>query len=385
MRLCDIALGHIRRKRVRFLLLTATLAFGVAAIVAMFAVTDSMGRQVEERLDRFGANIVMMPRRESLPLVYGGMALGDVGGEAGFFDQDALGAIRTIKNNRNLGVISPKIVGVVELREARVLMVGALLDEELALKSWWTFVGEFPKAPGEIAVGHDAAAKLKLTVGDALEIKGHPFVVTAVLNPSGGSDDAVLLGGLDEVQRLLGREGKVSLVEIAAFCRGCPVSELVLQIAEKFPGARVTALSQAVMSKMQSVEMIRSFGYGAVLFVMLTGALLVFMITTASVNERVREIGVFRAMGFRRSHIMEVMLLETLISGIVAALLGTFMGNGLARLLVPVMIPGAGPASVNWAVAAWTLVVTLAVVLTAGFFPSLKASRLDPTDALRTL
>lgn len=385
MKLFDIVLGHIRRKRMRFIFLSATLTFGVAAIVAMFAVTDSMSRQVEERLNRFGANIVMMPQRESLPLVYGGMSLGDVGVEVSYFEQESLGAIRTIKNNRNLGVISPKIVGVVDVKDDRVLMVGAMLEEELALKSWWTFIGAFPDAPGEIAAGHDAAAKLGLSVGDTLEIMGRPFTLTAVLNPSGGSDDAVLLGDLSEVQQLLGREGEISLVEIAAFCRGCPVSEMVLQIAEKFPGARVTALSQAVMSKMQSVDMIRSFGFGVMVFVMVTGALLVFMITTSSVNERVREIGIFRAIGFRRSHIMEVMLLETLVAGGVAALFGILLGNGLARLLVPMMLKGVAPSAVNWEMAAWTLVVTLAVVLMAGIFPALKASRLDPTEALRTL
>lgn len=385
MKLFDIVLGHIRRKRMRFVFLISTLTFGVAAIVTMFAVTDSMSRQVEERLNRFGANIVMMPKRESLPLVYGGMALGDVGVESSYFKQDTLGDIRTIKNSRNLGVISPKIVGVVDVRDERVLMVGANLEEELALKSWWTFTGEFPDAAGEIVAGHDVASKLGLAVGDTLQIMGRSFSVTAVLNPSGGSDDAVLLGALPEVQQLLNRQGEISLVEVAAFCRGCPVSELVLQIAEKFPGARVTALSQAVMSKMQSMDMIRRFGFGAVVFVMVTGALLVFMITTSSVNERVREIGIFRAMGFRQSHIMEVMLLETLVAGGAAALFGTLLGNGLAHVLVPVMIKGVGPAVVNWQMAAWTLVVTLAVVLLAGLFPALKASRLDPTEALRTL
>lgn len=388
MKLIDIIVGHIRRKRSRFLFLTLTLTFGVAAIVAMFSVTDTMSLQAEERLNRFGANIVMMPGRDSLPLVYGGMALGDVGGEVRYFEESELPAIRTIRNSRNLGVVSPKIVGVVApdgLSEERLLMVGADLDEEYALKTWWAFTGELPDAPGEIMAGFDAAKRLDLEVGERLFIEGKPLQVTAILNSSGSSDDGVLFGDLAEVQAILGKEGKVSLVEIAAFCRGCPISDMVLQIAEKFPGARVTALSQAVMSKMQSIEMIKGFGLGAALFVAVIGALLVFMLTTSSVNERTREIGIFRAMGFRRSHIMEVMLLESVMASGVAAILGIFFGHLLARFLIPAMMTGMAPPVMNWTMAAWTLAITLAVALVAGLAPALKASRLDPSEALRSL
>ena len=65
------------------------------------------------------------------------------------------------------------------------------------------------------------------------------------------------------------------MVEIAAFCRDCPITEMVLQIGEKFPEAKVTALRQAVMSKMQSIEMFKTFSYGIAVLVIFIGSLLV--------------------------------------------------------------------------------------------------------------
>lgn len=361
------------------------LFVGVATVVSLLSITETMTRDVEDRLDRFGANIVMVPRSDNLSLSYGGITVSDVSYQTAEFDESRLQNIRQIENARNVGIIAPKVIGTTTIKNKKVLLVGMDFKSELALKTWWQLDGEPPSAVNELIIGTDAAEALHVTVGDNLIIAERGFTVAAILQRTGASEDGVIMGDLHEIQEILHKQGKVSLVEIAAFCRGCPVSEIVLQIAEKFPDARVTALEQVVMSKMQSVEMFRSFSYGIATLVIAIGALLVFVTMMGAVNERTREIGIFRAIGFRQGHIMQIVLMEAFIIGLISGLLGFIGGSLITRAVVPLILTGASGPALNLSLGGISILLGVSLSLLASLYPARKASRLDPSEALRAL
>jgi len=361
------------------------LVIGIATVVTLLSITESMTEDIEERLNQFGANIVMLPRNENLSLSYGGINVGGVNYEALEFDESEIPKIREIKNFKNLGIIAPKVMGSVKINNKNVLLMGVNFKEELSLKTWWKYEGKFPDQPNEIIIGSEAASVLKNKIGDIISFSGKAFIITAVLSPTGASEDSIIIADLHESQKILGKEGKISMVEIAAFCRGCPISEMTLQIAEKFPKARVTALKQAVMSKMQSIEMFKSFSFGVSIFVVFIGALLVFVTMMGSVNERTREIGIFRAIGFRRGHIMQIILLEALIVGLLGGITGFISGTGIAWAAIPFMIKEGTFAGVNISLGIVAVMLAVSMSLIAGFYPAQKASNLDPSEALRAL
>jgi len=175
------------------------------------------------------------------------------------------------------------------------------------------------------------------------------------------------------------------MVEIAAFCRGCPITEMTLQIAEKFPDAKVTALKQVVMSKMQSIEMFKSFSLAISILVIFVGGLLVFVTMMGSVNERTREIGIFRSIGFRKGHIMQIILLEAMIIGIVGGFIGFFGGNGAAVAVLPFAMANGSYAGLNIQIGLISLLLSVSLSLLASLYPAHRASSLDPSSALRAL
>lgn len=175
------------------------------------------------------------------------------------------------------------------------------------------------------------------------------------------------------------------MVEIAAFCQGCPISEMTLQIAEKFPNAKVTAMKQAVMSKMQSIELFKSFSLGVSILVIFIGSLLVLVTMMGSVNERTREIGIFRAIGFRQGHVMQIILLEALLLGIVGGIIGFLLGNMVAFGLIPVVIKEGTFAGINSSLGIISILMAVALSLLASLYPAFKASNMDPSEALRSL
>jgi putative ABC transport system permease protein len=105
-----------------------------------------------------------------------------------------------------------------------------------------------------------------------------------------------------------------------------------------------------------------------------------------SVNERTLEIGVFRAIGFRKSHIMRIILLEAALVSLLAGLLGYAVGMGSARLTLPFMAESSN-ARLVWDTGVAFGSVGLAVILglLASLYPALHASKMDPTEALRAL
>jgi putative ABC transport system permease protein len=385
VKLHHISFNNLNRRKGKMIFLILGLFVGIAAVVSLLSITDMMGREVEERLDRFGANIVMAPRSENLSLSYGGITVGEVGYRIAEFDESRLGGIRQIENGKNVGIIAPKTIGVATIRDRKVLLVGTDFKAELALKTWWQLDGEPPAADNELIIGADAAEAFRLAVGDELIIAKRGFVVAAILQRTGASEDGVIMGDLHEIQEILNKKGKISMVEISAFCRGCPISEIVLQIAEKFPDARVTALEQVVMSKMQSVEMFRSFSYGIATLVIAIGALLVFVTMMGSVNERTREIGIFRAIGFRQSHIMQIVLMEALVVGLISGVLGFAGGSLITWAVVPLILQEGSTPGLDLGLGGISVLLGVSLSLLASLYPARKASRLDPSEALRAL
>jgi len=385
LKLYNISINNLKRRKGKMLFLVMGLVIGIATIVTLVSITESMSRDIEERLDRFGANIVMMPRSEGLSLAYGGISVGGVNYQTTEFLETEIARIHSIKNSKNLGIVAPKVLGAWELQGKKVLLMGADLEAELTMKTWWQFEGMPSGKTDELIIGSEVAKTFDLNIGDTIELGGQGFHIASILHPTGGQEDGIIIGDLHTIQRILGKEGRVSLVEISAFCRGCPISEMTLQIAEKFPQAKVTALKQAVMAKMQSIDLIKSFSYGIAILVILIGSLLVFVSMMGSVNERTREIGIFRAIGFRQGHVMQIILLEAMAVGLIGGATGFLVGNGVAWAALPFVIQKGTFAGVNAYLGGGSILLAVALSLLASLYPAIKASRLDPSTALRAL
>jgi putative ABC transport system permease protein len=105
-----------------------------------------------------------------------------------------------------------------------------------------------------------------------------------------------------------------------------------------------------------------------------------------NVRERTAEIGIFRAVGFRQTHIMRIVLLEAGILSALAGLAGYLAGLGAARLALPFFAEGHG-ASVSFDpfLAGSAFLLAMVLGLAASIYPALLAARMDPNEALRAL
>lgn len=148
------------------------------------------------------------------------------------------------------------------------------------------------------------------------------------------------------------------------------------------------AIQQVVKGRMEMLGHFQKFSYGISALVLLVGSLMVLVTMMSSVRERTVEIGIFRAMGFRRGHVIRIILLEAGIISLAAGVLGYAGGFWLTRIIMPFFSEGHGHGSMvlfNPYLAAGAVLLALVFGLGASAYPALAASRLDPNEALRAL
>jgi putative ABC transport system permease protein len=189
---------------------------------------------------------------------------------------------------------------------------------------------------------------------------------------------------LSFVQEATKKSGALSLIEISAFCNTCPIEEIVRQISEKLPHAKVTAIKQTLQTKVEALDHFKKFSVGVSTIVLLIGSLIVFTNMMASVNERKREIGIFRAIGFRKSHVVRIIFLEALIVGLIAGIAGYALGLGVSHTIGP-MITGVkgGPLFIDPLLAFGAIFLSSLIGILSSAYPAIHASKMDPTTGVK--
>lgn len=365
----------------------AAVVLGIGTVVALVSLSRAMQEEVGDELDRFGANIIVTPKSRALDLAYGAVALGGLTVDSTELTLADADRVRSIHHHRRISAVAPKLVGTVPVNGLEVLAIGVNFRQERGIKSWWEVDGRVADGPDEVMLGAEVASQLGLGPGDRLDLPGDASqqnaTVVGVVAPSGSVEDRALLADIRVVQAALQRPDAVSFVEISALCKGCPIDEIVSQIAAVLPHAQVSPIRQAVAARERAVLQFTRFGYAVSAVVLLVGVLVVLTTTMAAVTERTQELGILRAIGFRRWQIARVVLLETLAAAAAGGLAGWLLGTVAARYAGPVLAQLTEPVPVDWMLAILALGLAALIGTAGGSYPALRATRMDPSLALR--
>ncbi len=395
MRLRSIAISSIKQRKAKAAFIVAALVVGMTAVVALGSLSVAMQQDLSKRLQDYGTSIIISGKSNSLALSYGGLSISSASFDIRRLSESDLARVRSIPDRRMLGVVSPVLLVPSKADGRQVLVVGVRFKDQFRLKRWWTqrvgevnqlmpYRGSRPRRPDEIVVGNLVAAKLGKGVGKRVSIAGKSFKIAAVLSEQGSQEDSLVFADLDALRQATGKPGELSLVEIGMKSQDLPVGRVVSELRRALPNAKVSEVGQVVKSNENVVGIVSRFADGLVAIVLLVGSLIVLTTMMASINERVAEIGLFRAIGFRRLHIIWIIIVEAVLLSFAGGLIGFALGT-LSAMGVASRLAGLGSVGITPSLAALSVGLAVIIGLVGSSYPAWRASLLDPTEAFRRL
>jgi putative ABC transport system permease protein len=241
----------------------------------------------------------------------------------------------------------------------------------------------------EIMLGEILAETLGKRVGDDLVIQGSPFKVVAVFRGGAAFQVGGGLMSLRQLQRLADMGTKVTSFHVRLRPPGNGESprERVLKartlIESVLPGLKAVPAAE-MASGNQAVILARATAFGTSFIALFVSALGIANTVAMSVFERTKEIGVLRALGWKRSRIMRMILMESSILGLVGGILGLGVGWGALWVLASIRTTAnVAQAFIPPVQSVEAITIALTIGLVAGFVPAWRAGRLSPVEALR--
>jgi putative ABC transport system permease protein len=135
MNLNAISIKNLMRRKGKAAFVLAGLVIGVSTVVGIISYIEAMTSDINHKLEKFGANILVVPKTENLALSYGGLSLGGVSFEMEEIQQTDLGRVSQIKNSANVAALGPLVLGVANLGNHKVLLAGVDFKAAEILKS----------------------------------------------------------------------------------------------------------------------------------------------------------------------------------------------------------------------------------------------------------
>ncbi|MDI6023368.1 ABC transporter permease [Leucobacter sp. UT-8R-CII-1-4] len=381
--LLSLSVSGMSARPVRAILSALGIAIGIAAMVAVLGISTSSQAKLQQQLDSLGTNMLTVEGGKNLfgqdsPLAED--AVSRMERVKGVDEAASVGDLTSVFVYRN-SFISPSQTGGIQVRAAH----DKLLDVTGASLRSGVWFNEATGSYPSVVLGSETAKRLGIeSPGSQVWLGDQWFTVIGILDPvplAPELDSSALVGESVAAERL-GYDRAPTRVFLRAD------DSLIDETRELIPGTlnpqtpegvSVSRPSDALAAKDAADEAFTGLLLGLGSLGLLIGGIGVANTMIISVMERRREIGLRRAIGARRVHIMRQFLGEALLLSALGGLAGALLG--IAATAVYALSNG-WPIAVPWLVPVAAVGATLVVGAVAGIYPALRAAKVSPTVAL---
>jgi putative ABC transport system permease protein len=387
--------GFLQRK-LRVVLTAIAIALGVALMAGTYILTDTINRSFAGifKTAAKGDSVVVSPTE----------TLGrEKSAEESPITDAMLRQVRDVPGVAEAagGIFTPGTF--LDLNRKRLTSGGApaFIAGELPkrFESFTPVHGRFPTGPGEVAIDEATASRHALKIGQQMIVAGaapaRRYTIVGIAKFAGGQSfggagTAILTPA--EAQRAAGETGRYDQIDVAAKPDVTP-AQLRARIRAVLPRSVDVRTGEQQAAKNTSdlesnLSFLRTFLLVFAYVALVVGAFIIFNTFSITVAQRTREFGLLRTLGASRRQIMQAVVGEGLLLGVVGAVLGLFAGIGLAPALDQLFklfgadLPDSGTVLETRTIVV-SLLVGIVVTVLAGLPPALRATRVSPLAAMR--
>jgi putative ABC transport system permease protein len=399
--LIKVALKGLAGRKLRAALSAFAIVLGVAMVSGTFVLTDTMN----------GAfNTIITATYKNADVVVSGKTAfdTDTNGNAvqpPSFPESVLAKIRALPDvNAAAGSLTDdktKLVG----RDGKVVSSGGAPNLAFSVDPGGdqrfnplvVTEGTWPEGPNQVAIDTGTASKEHYSVGDAIGIQSRgpvqQFRVAGIVKLPGVSIGGATMSVFDipTAQKLFHSEGRLDVVRVQAKS-GVSKAKLLAAIKPLLPAdVQATDVAAQVEKDKKSVNFTSFIQYfllafaGIALFV---GSFVIANTLSITIAQRVREFATLRTLGATRRQILRAVVIEALVIGTLASVVGLFLGLGLAKGLNALFkaigfdLPTSSTIFATRTVVV-SLLVGIIITLIASLRPALRATRVPPIAAVR--
>jgi len=385
--LARLASVGLRTRRVRAALSALGIAIGVAAIVAVLGLSASSQAGLLSEIDRLGTNLLDVTNGQTL---FGQTAELPDAAPAMIA---RIGPVTQVQYTGavNGNVFRSPLIPAIDTNAISISAASLDLARTVGTSVWQgSFLNAATAREPVVVLGAAAAQRLgidRVFAGERIWLAGMWFYVAGILNPAALAPeiDSSVLVGFAAAERYLDFDGHPSEIYVRAQTSQVDAVDNILGATadpETPSDVDVSQPSAALVARADAQGAFNDLFLGLAAVALLVGAVGVANIMIIGVLERRSEIGLRRALGATKANIRTQFLSEA----ILLALLG-----GIVGVLAGILATTIYASTKGWAIVipplAWGggLAAAIAIGAIAGLLPAIRAARMSPTDALRTI
>lgn len=394
-----IAIRSLRRRPVRSWLTMVGVVIGVFLIISLLSLSEGIKGAMMEQLNMMGNDlIIIMPGEitDITTMMAGGLEL----------TEDDIEAVRKAEGVERIVPMNYKAEAVRHEGRVKTILINGvsleygldLLRNDMGLQltvGRWAVPGKKEVVVAK-AVPEDIFPGMK--VGDEVSIRGKKFDVVGILKSLGNKqDDSTIFMDLDLFADVTGERSGAKMI-MAKVTPGYSVDDVVENIENNLIESRKRRRGEdlpsfSVLSSEKILDIVGNvmvlvqaaiFGFASIAIIV--GGIGIMNTMYTSVHERIREIGIMKAVGAKGRTITILFLIESGFFGLFGGLGGIVLGLGVAKLAEFVVRTSAGfylKASMSPLLILFGLTFSFLIGCIAGYLPAKNASKLKPVDALR--